>query len=107
MVTKNKIKKILICLFCYRFRFDKDPHRNIMKKLNGVNTVNGVFTGEFQLSYLPKLGEWKITATVGEQVSMLDQGHKFTSHLFLFCMIFHAIFNLNYTLERCLKMNAT
>ena len=76
-----------------------------MKKLNGVNTINGVYTGEFQLSDLPKLGEWKITAAVGEQVSMLDQGHKFTSHPFLCCMIFHAIFDMNYTLERSLEMN--
>lgn len=72
--------------FRYRFCLDKDPHRNIMKKLNGVNTINGVYTGEFQLSDLPKLGEWKITAAVGEQVSMLDQGHTFTSHLFFFIL---------------------
>lgn len=48
---------------------DKDPLRNVMKKWNGVNTINGVFSGEFQLSDLPNLGEWKITAAVGDEVS--------------------------------------
>lgn len=40
----------------------------MMKKLNGVNTIDGVYSGEFQLSDLPNFGEWKITATVSDQV---------------------------------------
>lgn len=40
----------------------------MLKAWNGVNTVNGVFSNEFQLSDVPHLGEWKITAAVGDQV---------------------------------------
>lgn len=39
-----------------------------MKKWNGVNTIDGVFSGEYQLSDLPSLGEWKITAAIDDQV---------------------------------------
>lgn len=49
--------------------FDKDPMRNILKKWNGVNTINGVFSGEFQLSDVPIFGEWKISAAITDQVS--------------------------------------
>lgn len=47
---------------------DKDSCQNTLKVWNGVNTINGVFSGEYQLSDLPNLGDWKITATVGDQV---------------------------------------
>ncbi|XP_031637598.1 pregnancy zone protein-like, partial [Contarinia nasturtii] len=47
-----------------------DPCRNIMKKWNGVNTMHGVFSGEFQLSDVPNFGEWKITAAVGDQIKI-------------------------------------
>lgn len=47
---------------------NKDPSGNIMKKLNGVNTAKGVYAGEFQLSDVPKFGNWKITASVGDVV---------------------------------------
>ncbi|XP_031622614.1 CD109 antigen-like, partial [Contarinia nasturtii] len=47
-----------------------DPCRNIMKKWNGVNTINGVFSSEFQLSDVPNFGEWKITAAIGDQVKI-------------------------------------
>lgn len=46
----------------------KDSCRNLMKNWNGVNTISGVFSGEYQLSDVPNLGEWKIKATVGDQV---------------------------------------
>lgn len=42
-----------------------------MKKWTNVKTINGVFSGEFQLSDLPNLGEWKITAAINEQVRSL------------------------------------
>lgn len=48
--------------------FDKDPCRNMMKQLNGVTTVNGVFSSEYQLSDVPNFGDWQIQATVGDQV---------------------------------------
>lgn len=40
-----------------------------MKNWNGVNIISGVFSGEYQLSDVPNLGEWKIKAAVGDQVS--------------------------------------
>lgn len=39
-----------------------------MKNWNGVNTISGVFSGEYQLSDIPNLGEWKVTAAIGDQV---------------------------------------
>lgn len=42
-----------------------------MRQWNGVNTDNGVFSDEFQLSDLPILGEWNITVAIGrEQVRL-------------------------------------
>lgn len=37
-----------------------------------MNTKNGVFSDEFQLSDLPSLGEWILMATVGDQVSLSE-----------------------------------
>lgn len=45
---------------------DKDSCRNLMKKWNGVILINGVFSDEYQLSDVPSLGEWKITAALGD-----------------------------------------
>ena len=39
-----------------------------MKKFDGLNTVNGVFSRDFQLSDVPIFGEWKIAAAIGDQV---------------------------------------
>lgn len=47
---------------------EKDPRRNMLKNWNGVNTIGGVFSGEFQLSDVPNLGIWTIQASVGSQV---------------------------------------
>lgn len=58
----------------------KDSCRNLMKKWNGVNTTNGVFSGEYQLSDLPSLGEWKITAAIADQVCFKF----YICHIFLF-----------------------
>lgn len=41
-----------------------------MKQWNGVNAINGVFSGEYQLSDIPQLGEWKVTAAIGDQVRL-------------------------------------
>lgn len=46
----------------------KDPCRNVMKKFNGVNSVSGVFSDEFQLSDVPNLGDWELRVAIGEQV---------------------------------------
>lgn len=51
-----------------RLLLSQDPKRNVVKKFDGTNTINGVFSGDFQLSEVPALGEWKITATIGDQV---------------------------------------
>lgn len=40
----------------------------MMKKLNDVNIVNGVFTSEYQLSDVPNFGDWHIRVTIGDQV---------------------------------------
>lgn len=59
----------------------KDPCRNLVKKWNNVNTVNGVFSDEFQLSDLPNLGEWKITAQLNnEQVCDLHLTNRYYSY---------------------------
>lgn len=50
------------------FSIEKDPCRNVMKRLSGVNTNRGVFSDEFELSDVPIFGDWEISATVGDQV---------------------------------------
>lgn len=47
-----------------------DSSRNLMKQWTGVNTINGVFSGEYQLSDIPRLGEWKVTAAIGDQTKV-------------------------------------
>lgn len=50
----------------------QDACRNVLKKLDGVNTINGVFSGEYQLSDAPNLGTWKITAAIADQVFLAN-----------------------------------
>lgn len=40
-----------------------------MKQWINVNRTNGVFSGEFQLSDSPNLGDWTITATAHDEVN--------------------------------------
>ncbi|XP_055839809.1 ovostatin-like [Episyrphus balteatus] len=42
-----------------------DGQENLIKQIVNVKLVQGVFKGEFQLSKLPVLGEWKIKVEVG------------------------------------------
>lgn len=52
-----------------------DPEKNRIKQWLNVNPKKGVFTSEIQLSELPVLGEWKFTATVGNEVKIF---HRFS-----------------------------
>ncbi|XP_037033233.1 CD109 antigen-like [Bradysia coprophila] len=45
-----------------------DASKTLLKQLNGVTTVNGVFCGDYQLSDAPSFGDWQIKATIGDQV---------------------------------------
>lgn len=49
----------------------QDPRQNLIKQWKQLNTTNGVFSGEFQLSDQPNLGEWKMVAEIGDQVCHL------------------------------------
>lgn len=62
----------LFCLFTQL----QDPSRNLLKKLDGVNTINGVYSGEYQLSDVPSLGDWKIKANILDQVCVFKFNKK-------------------------------
>lgn len=46
-----------------------DPEKNRIKQWLKVDLTKGVFSSEIALSDLPILGDWKFTASVGEEVS--------------------------------------
>lgn len=78
------MKIIIIHALQISFFFFKDPCRNLMRKWNGINTVNGVFSDEFQLSDLPILGVWNITATLSNgQVKSYSEKKNIENHLFI------------------------
>lgn len=45
----------------------KDSSSNRLKQWSGVDTKRGVFSGEFELSDAPNLGDWHIFAEVGDE----------------------------------------
>lgn len=56
-----------------------DPEKNRIKHWLDVTTTKGVFSNEIQLSEQPVLGEWIITAKVGNEVNFLfSRFHRFS-----------------------------